>query len=88
LFTPFIILDLIFNTTAKEWKTLAPNRIKINQEIYINSMLFADDQIILATENSLQKSLHILNINALRYNFKTSGKKTKVLAFVRSQSHK
>jgi hypothetical protein len=40
---------------VRELKTLAPNGIQLNQEIDINSMVFADDQVIqvlAATENN------------------------------------
>jgi hypothetical protein len=56
---------------VRQWKALTPKEIQIIQGIYINNVLFADGQVILAkTENNLRKGLYVLNNSALRYDFK------------------
>jgi hypothetical protein len=49
----------------------------------LNTLLFADDQIIFAiTEDDLQRATFMLNKTANKYNFKISTTKTKVLGFI------
>jgi hypothetical protein len=49
--------------------------------IEINSLHFADDQVILATsEDNLQRAIHRLNVISKDYNMRISTDKTKVLA--------
>jgi hypothetical protein len=49
--------------------------------IEINNLLFADDQLILAnSEDNLQRTIHRLNVISKDYNVRISIDKTKVLA--------
>jgi hypothetical protein len=58
-----------------------PKGIKLNNRCTIATILFADDQILLAeTENDLQRNLNHLNGILKEYNMKISTEKTKVVA--------
>jgi hypothetical protein len=49
----------------------------------LNTLLFADDQVVLAdSEDNLQRAVYKLSNIVNKYNLKMSAKKTKVLAFV------
>jgi hypothetical protein len=55
----------------------------IIDDISLNTLLFADDQVVLAdSEDNLQRAVYKLSNTANKYNLKMSAKKTKVLAFV------
>jgi len=54
----------------------------LKRNIYLNTLLFADDQIIIQdSEDKLQKSVYILNQMSKDYNLKISTDKTKIMAF-------
>ena len=56
--------------------------IALKRNRYLNTLLFADDQIIKQnTEDKLQKSVYILNQLSKDYNLKISTDKTKIIAF-------
>jgi hypothetical protein len=56
--------------------------IKLKRNIYLNTLLFADDQIIIHdSEDKLQKSVHLSNQMSKDYNLKISTDKTKIMAF-------
>jgi hypothetical protein len=60
------------------WKIFLSLRLKNDKDTYINTILYADDQIILqVSENALQISIHKLLQIAVEYNLKISTKKTK-----------
>jgi predicted DNA-binding protein YlxM (UPF0122 family) len=55
----------------------------ITDDISLNTILFTDDQVVLAdSEDNLQRAVYKLSNIANKYNLKMSAKKTKVLAFV------
>jgi hypothetical protein len=54
----------------------------LNRNLYLNTLLFADDQeIIQDSEDKLQKFVYIINQMSKDYNLKISTDKTKVMAF-------
>jgi hypothetical protein len=56
--------------------------IKLKQRQYINTLPFADDQILIQEkEDNLQQSVYTLHNISKEYNFKISIQKTKVMAF-------
>jgi hypothetical protein len=57
-------------------------RIKLSKNQHLSSLLFADDQIIIAdTEDNLQKAAHKLNRLITEYGLTISVQKTKSMAF-------
>ena len=53
-----------------------------DNNIYFNTLLFADDQVIIQdSEDKLQKSVYLLNQISKDYNLKISTEKTKIMAF-------
>ena len=76
------LFNIYINDILKEWKTLVDVGIKLCDNIYVNTLVFADDQIIIQeNEENLQKSMYLLNKICQSYNFKMSVKKTKIMAF-------
>jgi len=54
----------------------------LKRNIYLNTLIFADDQAIIQdSEDKLQKSVYLLNQMSKDYNFKISMDKTKLMAF-------
>jgi len=54
----------------------------LKRNLYLNTLLFADDQVITQdSEDKLQKSVYILNQMSKDYNLKISMDKTKIMAF-------
>jgi len=75
-------LFLTFNDLLRNWKHKADTGIKLKRNIYLNTLLFADDQIIIQdSEDKLQKSVSLLNQMSKDYNLKISADKTKIMAF-------
>ena len=64
------------------WKHKADAAIMPRRNIYLNKLLFADDQVIIRdSEDKLQKSVYILNQMNKDYNLKISTDKTKIMGF-------
>jgi len=54
----------------------------LKRNLYLNTLLFADDQVILQDpEDKLKKSVYILNQMSKDYNLKIFTDKTKIMAF-------
>jgi hypothetical protein len=70
-------VELQFN----QWKLTNPKSIQLGNNKYINTILFADDQVLLAeTEDHLQENVAKLNKILKLYNMRISTNKTKALA--------
>jgi hypothetical protein len=70
------------NTIIKEWRETRHGNIPINQTFNMDTMLFADDQVLTAkSESDLQYSVHNLNKIAAKYFLEINIQKTKVMAF-------
>ena len=66
-----------FNKTIQEFKTLIKKVIQLNNRKLVNTKLYADDQILMATpEDDLQTMAHHLNLMARKYKMTTSSTKT------------
>jgi transposase len=69
---------------ASKPKKLLKGRMKgiqLNKRKYINTVLYADDQILMATsEDDLQKIVYHLNLIARKYSMIISSTKTKSMA--------
>jgi phosphopantetheine adenylyltransferase len=60
--------------------------IQRNKRKYINTILYADDQILMATsEDDLQKMVYHLNLIAKKYNMIISSTKAKSMAMCGNQ---
>jgi hypothetical protein len=75
------ITGLVITTAfLRRWQIELKEKFYINN-IEINTLLFADDQVILANpEDNLQRAIHRLNVISKDYNMRISTDKTKVLA--------
>jgi hypothetical protein len=75
---PFIIYT---NKIIQKWKVTRHGNIPINRNVNINTMLFADDQVLLAKyEDYLQYSVHNLNKIASKFSMEINAEKTTVMA--------
>ena len=73
-----ILFDLYINKILEEWQKNNVEGIDLGNKKYISTILFADDQILMAdSEDKLQRNVHKLNNIIKKYNMKISGKKTK-----------
>jgi hypothetical protein len=75
------LLPLLFiiymNKTIQKWKVTRHGNIQINTNINIDTMLFADDQVLLAKfEDDLQYSVHNLNKTASEFSMEINAEKT------------
>jgi hypothetical protein len=66
-----ILFDLYMNKGLEIWRTYSSKRIKLTKNTEINTILFADDQILLAeNEDDLQRAVTTLNKGMKTYNMK------------------
>lgn len=77
------LFNLYLDDMLMEWNRQArTNGICIGRDICVNSLLFADDQALLAeTEDDLQYNVHTLGKIAKTYNCRISTSKTEIMAF-------
>ncbi|CAG7824607.1 unnamed protein product, partial [Allacma fusca] len=67
---------------VKEWQKMKPKGIKTDRRQEISTVLFADDQAVLAeTEDDLQRSMYNLTKTSEKYDMRISSEKTKTMAF-------
>jgi hypothetical protein len=66
----------------KEWRETRHGNIPRNRNFNMDTVLFADDQVLIAkSESDLQYSVHNLNKIAAKYSLEINIEKTKVMAF-------
>ena len=66
----------------RNWKHKVDAGIVLKRNFYLNTLLFADDQVIIQdSEDKLQISVYVLNQMSKDYNLKISTDKTKIMAF-------
>ena len=76
------LFNIYIGDLLRNWKHKAGTGIKLKINIYLNTLLFSDDQIITQdSEDKLQKSVYLLNQMSKDYNLKISTDKTKIMAF-------
>jgi uncharacterized lipoprotein YehR (DUF1307 family) len=81
-FSP-ILFDLYMNKGLEISRTYSPKGIKLTKNTEINTILFADDQILLAlNKDDLQRAVTTLNKVIKTYNMKISCNKTKSMAMM------
>ena len=76
-----VLLNIYINKIIQEFKTVIKKCIKLNNRKLVNTILYADDQILMATsEDDLQTMAHHLNLIARKYKMTISSTKTKSMA--------
>lgn len=76
------LFNIYIDDILREWKKCTNDGISLNRQNILNTLLFADDQIIIQdSEDNLQKAIHKLNTICGEYHLKISIQKTKVMAF-------
>lgn len=76
------LFNIYLDDALRVWKRECSDGIHLGNGNYVNTLLFADDQVLIArNENELQKNAHILSNILEDYNLKISIKKSKVMSF-------
>ena len=76
-----VLFNIDINKIIQEFKTVIKKGIQLNNRKLVNTILYADDQILMATsEDDLQTMAHHLTLIARKYKMTKSSKKTKSLA--------
>jgi hypothetical protein len=74
------LFNLYINRVIQEWKQTTQNGIQVTSGKVIQTILYADDQVIIATpENELQMAVNKLHKIAKKYDMKISTSKTKAI---------
>jgi hypothetical protein len=66
---------------VRQWQNNLTKHFQINQNV-IDTVLFADDQAVIAKTEHIQQALHKLTLICTEYNHKISTVKTKVMVFI------
>jgi uncharacterized lipoprotein YehR (DUF1307 family) len=78
-----ILFDLYMNKGTEIWRTYSPKGIKLTKNTEINTILFADDQILLAeNEDDIQRAVTTLNKVMKTYSMKISCNKTESMTIL------
>jgi hypothetical protein len=76
------LFNIYIDNFLRNWKHNADTSIMFKRNLYLNKLLFADEQVIMQdSEDILQKSVYIFNQMSKDYNLKISTDKTKIMAF-------
>ena len=76
------LFNICLDDLLRNWKHKDDPGILLKRNLYLNTLLFADDQVVKQdSEDKLQKSVCILNQMSKGYNLKISMDKTKIMAF-------
>ena len=76
-----VLFTIYINKIIQEIKTVIKKGIKLNNRKLANTILYADDQILMATsEDDLQTMAHHLNLIARKYKMTISSTETKSIA--------
>jgi retron-type reverse transcriptase len=82
-----ILFNIYTDDMIRRWKAEIKTGIKLNDRICLNTVLFADDQVIVQKSKSdLQMSVYKLHQLCSECNVKISLTKTKTVAFYGKQS--
>ena len=77
------LFNMFINKIVQEIKTLIQKCVQINNRKLVNTIIYADDQILMATsEDDLQTMAHHLNLIARKYKMTISNTKTKSMAML------
>jgi hypothetical protein len=76
------LFNIHLNEIQEIWETQGIKGIQISRNKCLNTLLFADDQVIIShSEDKSQKSTHKFNKLINKYGMKISTEKTKTMAF-------
>ena len=76
-----VLFNIYVNKIIQEFKTVIKKDMQLNNRKLVNTILCADDQILMATsEDDLQTMAHHLNLIARKYKMSISSTKTKSMA--------
>ena len=76
-----VLFNIYINKVIQEFKTVIKKSIQLNNRKLVNTILYADDQILMATsEDELQTVAYRLNIITRKYRMAISSTKTKSMA--------
>jgi len=71
-----VLFNIYINKIVQEFKTVIKKDIQLNKRKLVNTILYADDQILMATsEGDLQTMAHHLNLIARKYKMTISSTK-------------
>jgi len=71
------LFNIYIDDLLRNWKHKADAGILLKGSLYLNTLPFADDQVVIQdSEDKLQKSVYILNQMRKDYNLKISTDKT------------
>ena len=74
--------NIYVDDLLRNWKHKFDAGIMLERNLYLNKLLFPDDQVIIQdSEDKVQKSVYILNQISKEYSLKISTDKTKIMAF-------
>ena len=77
-----VLFNIYMDAITREWITNKPRGVNLTNGKHIETVLFADDQVIVAeNEDDLQRSAYSLGKVMAKYGMKISLKKTKTIAF-------
>ena len=73
-----VLFNIYINKIIQEFKTAIKKGIQLTNRKLVNTILYADDQILMATsEDDLQTMAHHLKLIARKYKMTISSTKTK-----------
>ena len=76
-----VLFNIYINKIIQEFKIVIKKGIQLNNKKLVNTILYTDDQILMATsEEDLQTMAYHLNLKAKKYKMTTSSTKTKSMA--------
>jgi len=76
-----VLFNMYLNKIIQEFKTVIKKGIQLNNRKLVNTILYADDQILMAiSQDDLQTMAHHLNLIAIKYKMTISSTKTKSMA--------
>jgi hypothetical protein len=76
------LFNTYINEIIKQWNEKYSTGIKMSNDTKLNTILFADDQVVIAnSEDNLQRVFHALHQTVRTFGVKISHQKTKIMAF-------
>ena len=84
-----VLFNVCINKIIQEFKTAIKKGIQLNNRKLVNTILYADDQILMATsEDDLQTMAYRLNLRARKHKMTISSTQTKTMAMWRGTTYR